>query len=189
MARAFSSLADLSEHDFERSSIEGRIATDIAEVLTNVIGTSERPFSIEARVEQGRARLTGRVDRNYQKIAAGHYAARVPGVVEVINCIEIAPARAPRLVTAPRRAPIAKLPQTSRTAPKAADDHPGIGGILRYRYRTRIILGTWHSSRRAAVDDALRAGLAVRAMRGPGGLRWTVPGVIEEAGTPLAACA
>ena len=52
--------------------------------------------------------------------------------------------------------------------------------MRRYRYRTPVVLGRWHETYEAARNDAIRTGLAVLARREPGGLRWCLPGEIEE---------
>jgi hypothetical protein len=48
-----------------------------------------------------------------------------------------------------------------------------------FRYRTKTLLGPWHTDEDAAVEDAIRAKQARRDEEG-GGWHWVVPGSIEE---------
>ena len=50
----------------------------------------------------------------------------------------------------------------------------------RYRYRTPVLTGRWRDSREAALRDAVKANQAQEDERVPGGVRWLVPGDIEE---------
>jgi hypothetical protein len=52
--------------------------------------------------------------------------------------------------------------------------------IRRYRYRTTALVGTWRASPELAIQDAINARLALREEGEPGGIRWIVPGNIEE---------
>ena len=52
--------------------------------------------------------------------------------------------------------------------------------MIRYRYRTPALAGRWRESREAAERDAVTARQAVADAAAPGGLRWLVPGEIEE---------
>ncbi len=52
--------------------------------------------------------------------------------------------------------------------------------MRRYRYRTSVLTGPWRESEYEAVDDAVRAKQAVNDITHASGLRWTVPGRIEE---------
>ena len=62
--------------------------------------------------------------------------------------------------------------------------------MARYRYRTPVLTGPWRDSRAAALRDAVSAHQARTEETAPGGVRWLVPGGIEEAGnaSPPAAC-
>lgn len=51
---------------------------------------------------------------------------------------------------------------------------------MRYRYRTPVLAGPWRDSRDAALRDAVGAHQAHEDAGAPGGLRWLVPGEIEE---------
>ena len=55
--------------------------------------------------------------------------------------------------------------------------------LLRYRYRTPVLTGQWRDSRDAALRDAINAKQARDDEDEPGGVRWLVPGEIEEAET------
>jgi hypothetical protein len=59
--------------------------------------------------------------------------------------------------------------------------------LLRYRYRTPALTGQWRDSRDAALRDAINAKQALDDENEPGGVRWLVPGEIEEdeSGTSL----
>jgi len=52
--------------------------------------------------------------------------------------------------------------------------------LLRYRYRTPALTGQWRDSRDAALRDAINAKQALGDKNEPGGVRWLVPGEIEE---------
>ena len=58
----------------------------------------------------------------------------------------------------------------------------------RYRYRTSVLVGSWRPSRELAIDDAIKAKQAARETALPDGIKWIVPGLIEEveAREPLA---
>ena len=49
-----------------------------------------------------------------------------------------------------------------------------------YRYRTPALIGPWRKSARQAELDAMRARQARRDGRDRQGMRWLVPGQIEE---------
>ena len=52
--------------------------------------------------------------------------------------------------------------------------------MRRFRYRTAALTGPWRDSVREATDDAARAKQAVIDEAVPEGIRWIVPGRIEE---------
>ena len=52
--------------------------------------------------------------------------------------------------------------------------------MRRYRYRTSVLTGPWRDTQIEAADDAVRAKQAVNDAARPSGIRWTVPGKIEE---------
>jgi hypothetical protein len=52
--------------------------------------------------------------------------------------------------------------------------------LRRFRYRTSVLTGPWRESEFEAVNDAVRAKQAVTDITQTSGLRWTVPGRIEE---------
>jgi hypothetical protein len=53
------------------------------------------------------------------------------------------------------------------------------GGLMeRYRYRTAALVGPWRALPDQAIDDAIRAGQALR--ESDGRLSWRVTGSIEE---------
>lgn len=52
--------------------------------------------------------------------------------------------------------------------------------MARFRYRTPVLTGRWRDSRAAALRDAINAKQARVAEDEPGGIRWLVPGEIEE---------
>lgn len=52
--------------------------------------------------------------------------------------------------------------------------------MSRYRYRTPVLTGRWRDSREAALRDAVNANQALQDEAAPGGIRWLVPGDIEE---------
>jgi hypothetical protein len=58
-----------------------------------------------------------------------------------------------------------------------------MGGALtvrRYRYRTPALTGPWRESPEEAVRDAVKAKQAQIAEDQPSGIKWIVPGQIEE---------
>ena len=52
--------------------------------------------------------------------------------------------------------------------------------MRRYRYRTSVLTGPWRDSAFEAAKDAVRAKQAVNDITASAGIRWTVPGRIEE---------
>ena len=52
--------------------------------------------------------------------------------------------------------------------------------MRRYRYRTSVLTGPWRETSFEAARDAVRAKQAVNDDAEVSGLRWTVPGRIEE---------
>jgi hypothetical protein len=52
--------------------------------------------------------------------------------------------------------------------------------VRRYRYRTSVLTGPWRDTELEAANDAVRAKQAVDDVSRPSGIRWTVPGKIEE---------
>ncbi|MGZ8336337.1 MAG: hypothetical protein ACXWU1_06725 [Allosphingosinicella sp.] len=52
--------------------------------------------------------------------------------------------------------------------------------MVRYRYRTPVLTGRWRDTRDAALRDAVKANQAQVDESEPGGVRWLVPGEIEE---------
>lgn len=52
--------------------------------------------------------------------------------------------------------------------------------MRRYRYRTPALTGPWRGSALEAANDAVRAKQAVVDIAATAGIRWTVPGRIEE---------
>lgn len=52
--------------------------------------------------------------------------------------------------------------------------------MRRYRYRTSVLTGPWRVSAEEAARDAVKAKQAVIDEDQPTGIRWTVPGQIEE---------
>ena len=52
--------------------------------------------------------------------------------------------------------------------------------MRQYRYRTAALAGPWRDTRDAALSDAVRANQASAGGEDPGGVRWIVPGRIEE---------
>ena len=52
--------------------------------------------------------------------------------------------------------------------------------MARYRYRTTVLTGRWRDSRDAALRDAIAANQALEDAGSSGGVRWLVPGEIEE---------
>jgi hypothetical protein len=52
--------------------------------------------------------------------------------------------------------------------------------VRRYRYRTSVLTGPWRDTEHEAANDAVRAKQAVNDDAQPAGLKWTVPGRIEE---------
>lgn len=52
--------------------------------------------------------------------------------------------------------------------------------MRRYRYRTSALTGPWRATEFEAVNDAVRAKQAVDDVTQETGIRWTVPGKIEE---------
>jgi hypothetical protein len=52
--------------------------------------------------------------------------------------------------------------------------------LRRFRYRTSVLTGPWRDSESEAANDAVRAKQAMNDISQTSGLRWTVPGMIEE---------
>ena len=52
--------------------------------------------------------------------------------------------------------------------------------MRRYRYRTSALTGPWRATELEAANDAVRAKQAVDDNTHTSGIRWTVPGKIEE---------
>lgn len=52
--------------------------------------------------------------------------------------------------------------------------------MRRYRYRTPALAGPWREARVEALRDAVRAKQAQVDENGPEGVKWIVPGEIEE---------
>lgn len=52
--------------------------------------------------------------------------------------------------------------------------------VRRYRYRTSVLTGPWRDTELEAANDAVRAKQAVSDAAQPTGIKWTVPGTIEE---------
>ena len=52
--------------------------------------------------------------------------------------------------------------------------------MRRYRYRTSVLTGPWRETAFEAASDAVRAKQAVDDVSEMSGLKWTVPGWIEE---------
>ena len=52
--------------------------------------------------------------------------------------------------------------------------------MRRFRYRTSVLTGPWRDSEFEAANDAVRAKQAMNDISQTSGLRWTVPGMIEE---------
>ena len=52
--------------------------------------------------------------------------------------------------------------------------------MRRYRYRTSVLTGPWRDTEFDAANDAVRAKQAVNDISQMSGIRWTVPGRIEE---------
>ena len=58
----------------------------------------------------------------------------------------------------------------------------GLGEFTRrYRYRTTVLVGSWRPSRALAIEDAINAKQAAADARSDNGIKWIVPGQIEEA--------
>ena len=55
--------------------------------------------------------------------------------------------------------------------------------MRRYRYRTAVLTGPWRDTEFEAANDAVRANQAVNDISQSTGIRWTVPGRIEERAT------
>ena len=52
--------------------------------------------------------------------------------------------------------------------------------LAKYRYRTPVLTGPWRDSRAQALRDAVAASQAREDPNEPFGVRWLVPGEIEE---------
>jgi len=52
--------------------------------------------------------------------------------------------------------------------------------VRQYCYRTAALTGPWRDTHEAAVGDAVRAKQAMIDTNDSGGVRWIVPGRIEE---------
>jgi hypothetical protein len=52
--------------------------------------------------------------------------------------------------------------------------------VRRYRYRTSVLTGPWRDTELEAAKDAVRAKQAVNDVSKASGIKWTVPGKIEE---------
>ena len=58
--------------------------------------------------------------------------------------------------------------------------------MARFRYRTPVLTGRWRDSRDGALRDAINAHQAVPEPGAADGVRWLVPGDIEEEATDAA---
>jgi len=52
--------------------------------------------------------------------------------------------------------------------------------VRRYRYRTPVLTGPWRDTELEAANDAVRARQAVNDIAQPSGIKWIVPGRIED---------
>jgi hypothetical protein len=52
--------------------------------------------------------------------------------------------------------------------------------VRRYRYRTSVLTGPWRDVEDDAARDAIKAKQAIADDDQPAGIRWIVPGQIEE---------
>lgn len=59
--------------------------------------------------------------------------------------------------------------------------------MRRFRYRTSVLTGPWRDSAEEAARDAVKAKQAVIDDNQPTGIKWTVPGQIEERNSERAA--
>jgi hypothetical protein len=55
--------------------------------------------------------------------------------------------------------------------------------LRRFRYRTPALTGPWRDNAFEAANDAVRAKQAVNDITQSAGIKWTVPGQIEERAT------
>ena len=73
-------------YPFERPTADDQIAKRAADALTwNLVP----PDSVQVTVQKGWVKLIGKVDWNYQKLAAESAVSKLEGVTGVSNCLEI----------------------------------------------------------------------------------------------------
>jgi osmotically-inducible protein OsmY len=80
-------------YPFERPTADDQIAKRAADALAwNLVP----PDSAQVTVQKGWVKLIGKVDWNYQKLAAESAVSKLEGVTSVTNCLEIRPRAQPK---------------------------------------------------------------------------------------------
>ena len=80
-------------YPFERPTADDQIARRAADALSwNLMP----PHSVQVTVQKGWVKLIGKVDWNYQKLAAESAVGNLDGVTGVTNCLELRPRAQPR---------------------------------------------------------------------------------------------
>lgn len=98
---------------------DSQIKSQLQDKLNSDSGLQGKNLSVES--EKGTVTLSGGVDNEAQRDAASRYASAVPGVKQVVNNLQIAPATASE---APAPAPAPAPQDTPKPAPAARRDPP-----------------------------------------------------------------
>lgn len=101
---------------------DAQISSDVQNKLNADSGLQSKQLSVQA--DNGAVTLSGSVDSEAQREAAARYAASVPGVKQVINNLQVAPAAAMTAAPPPvEEAPPAPRPKPSKPAPSHKRHH------------------------------------------------------------------
>ena len=98
---------------------DSQINSQLQDKLNSDSGLQAKNLSVQS--EKGTVTLSGTVDNDAQRDAASRYASAVPGVKQVINNLQIAPATA---AVAPPPAPAPAPQETPKPAPAVQRDPP-----------------------------------------------------------------
>jgi BON domain len=102
-----------------RAPNDSQISNQLQDKLKSDSGLQGKNLSVQS--ENGAVTLSGTVDNDAQRDAASRYAAAVPGVKQVINNLQVAPATA---AVAPAPTPEPAPQETPKPAPAVRRDPP-----------------------------------------------------------------
>src|SRR5271156_6584919 len=86
-----------------KTPTDAQIASDIQNKLNTDSGLQGKQLIVQA--DKGSVTLSGQVDNDAQRDAAARYASAEPGVKQVVNNLQVAPAPAPVEAQAPAPEP------------------------------------------------------------------------------------